>query len=384
MRTYKFQLKPNKSQKEKLQKTFDMCRFTYNKLLEYMNNQEKIDKYENQHYILELKKEYPELKNVHSKVLQYENYRLFSNLKSLVQSKKKGRKVGRLRFKGEKWFKTIMYNQSGFKLIERVKRYNILRLSKIGDVKIRQHRNIEGKIKGIIIKKKVDTWEAHIITDGAYTIDSGNNTIGIDMGVLTFITTSNNEKVDNPLYMNKSLLKLQKLHKKISKTKKGSKNRKKVCQQLQKLWEHIDNQKKDFFHKTTTWLVNNSKFIGVEGLNIKSMASNKKNKYYNHRNILDSSWGMFLQMLKFKAESADIKYVEVDPKNTSKMCSDCKSIKPMPTNIRTYICKCGLHLDRDYNAAINILNKALGVVCTSVGVGTVVPSMNQEAMSFRA
>jgi len=93
---------------------------------------------------------------------------------------------------------------------------------------------------------------------------------------------------------------------------------------------------------------------------------------------------MFLQMLKFKAESADIKYVEVEPKNTTKMCSNCRRIKPMPTNIRMYICKCGLCLDRDYNAAINILNKALGVERTSVGVETSVSSMNQEAMSFRA
>lgn len=377
MRTYKFQLKPNKEQIEKLDRTFDLCRFTYNQILEELSRNK--DRSHIQHYIIDLKKKYPEMKNVYSKTLQYECYRLFSNIRGLSQSKKKGRRVGRLRFKGERWFKTIVYNQSGFKLIGRDKHYNILRLSKIGDIKIRQHRTIEGEIKGIIIKRKVSSWEAHIISDGKYTIDSGDNTIGIDMGVLSFITTSNNKRIDNPLYMNKSLEKIQRLHRRISKTKKRSNNRRKRCLELQKLWEHIDNQKKDFFHKISTTLVNNSKFIAVEGLNIKSMIS--KNRYYNHRNILDSSWGLYLQMLKFKAESAGIEYVEVDPRNTSRMCSDCGRIKDMPTNIRIYKCECGLELDRDYNSSINILNRALGREPTFVGEETSVSSMNQEAIT---
>ena len=106
-----------------------------------------------------------------------------------------------------------------------------------------------------------------------------------------------------------------------------------------------------------------------------------KNRYYNHRNILDSSRGLYLQMLKFKAESAGIEYVEVDPRNTSRMCSDCGRIKDMPTNIRVYQCECGLELDRDYNASINIINRALGREPTFVGEETSVSSMNQEAIT---
>ena len=89
MRVYKFSLKPNKQQEVLLQKTLDLCRFTYNKLLEELNSQEKIDRNKVQHKIVELKKEYPELKNVYSKTLQYECYRLFSNLQGLSKSKKK-------------------------------------------------------------------------------------------------------------------------------------------------------------------------------------------------------------------------------------------------------------------------------------------------------
>jgi putative transposase len=306
---------------------------------------------------------------------------LFSNLSNLKKAKKKGLKVGSLRFKGRDWFKTVVYNQSGFELIQTDKHYNILHLSKIGNIRLRQHRSIEGNIKGIIIKRKVDSWEAHVITDGKYTIKSGKQVIGIDMGVISFITTSENEKFDNPLYMNKSLEKLQILHRQISKTKKGSRNRKKICLKLQKVWEKIDNQKKDYFHKVSTKLVNNSKFIAVEKLNIKSMSSNKKNKHYNHRNILDSSWGMFLQMLKFKAENTGIKYVEVNPMNTSKECSCCGKLQDMPTMIRIYSCSgCGLIIDRDYNSAINIKRKGLA----TVGEEWLHSSANQEATSFMA
>jgi putative transposase len=377
MRTYKFQLKPNKTQEEVLNRTFDLCRFTYNKLLEELNKQEKVDRGAVQHKIVELKQEFPELKSVYSKTLQYECYRLFSNLQGLKNSKKNGNKVGRLRFKGKNWFKTIIYNQSGFKLIDTKKHYNKLQLSKIGKINIRQHRDIEGNIKGVIIKRKVDSWEAHVITDAEYKIDSGEDVIGIDMGIMSFITTSKNEKIENPLYMKASLTKLQNQHRKISKTKKGSRNRRKQCIKLQKIWEHVDNQKKDFFHKVTTKLINKSKFISVEKLNIKEMTSNKKNKYYNHRNILDSSWGLFLQMLNFKAESAGIKYVEVNPKNTTKMCSKCKKLRDMPLHFRNYVCECGLKIDRDYNAAINILGKGLALV----GEGSLESSMIQEAIS---
>jgi putative transposase len=379
MRVYKFQLKPNKEQEKQLSNTLNLCRFTYNKLLEKLNTQEKINRSEVQHHIVELKKQFPKLKNIYSKTLQYECYRLFSNLSGLSKSKKNGNKVGRLRFKGYKWFKTFIMNQSGYKLIKTNKHYNKLHISKIGDINIRCHRKIEGNIKGIIIKKKVNTWEAHIITDAKYMISKGENEIGIDMRIISFLYTSNNEKVEYPLYMNQELDKLKNIHRKISKTKRGSNNRKKQCLRLEKVWETIDNKKKDFFHKVTTHLVNNSKFISVEKLNIKSMTKNVKGKYYNHRNILDSSWGMFLQMLKFKAESAGIEYVEVEPKNTSKQCCKCGKVQDMPTSIRTYICSCGHIIDRDYNASINILARGKGL--TFVGEEWLHSLMNQEATS---
>ena len=116
-------------------------------MLEGLNNQEKPNKLELQSTLPKLKEKYPELKEVHSKVLQHEVYRLFSNLRALAQLKKNGKKVGRLKFKGKGWFKTFTFNQSGFELRKTGKKLDRLWLSKIGDIPIRVHREIEGNIK---------------------------------------------------------------------------------------------------------------------------------------------------------------------------------------------------------------------------------------------
>jgi putative transposase len=354
MRVYKFRLYPDRKQTKLLFKQFDLCRFTYNNLLEELSRNK--NRKHIQHYILKLKKKNPELKDVYSKTLQYECYRLFSNLRGLSQSKKKGNKVGKLRFKGRDWFKTIVYNQSGFKLIERQQRYDLLQLSKIGKIRLLQHRQIEGNIKGIIIKKKVSSWEAHIITDAVCNIQKGDSVIGIDLGVISFLTDNNGNKVENPLYLKNSLELLKQKQQDLSRKKKGSHNRRKAKIQLAKLHEHIEQQRTDFLHKLTTQLVKQNSFIAVEKLNIKSMQAFA----YNSRNINDSSWGKCLQMLDYKAESAGCQVVEVDPKNTTKQCSNCGEIQDMPLHIRQYECpNCGMSMDRDINSAKVILARAL-------------------------
>lgn len=135
-----------------------------------MNNQKEIDKSQIRGIIPDIKICEPKFKNLHSKAMQYECYRLFSNLRALAKTKGK-RKVGRLRFKGKGWFKTFSYNQSGFKLIQTGKRHQTLWLSKIGNIPIRCHRNIKGKIKQITIKKEASgKWFASVIEERKVTI----------------------------------------------------------------------------------------------------------------------------------------------------------------------------------------------------------------------
>lgn len=385
MKTYQFKLYPNKTEEKILEKHLNICRFTYNKLLEkIMSEKEKGNKItKNQlssHLTLIKKEEKTNFLNAcYSKMLQPNVDRLFSNIKGLITLKSNGNKTGKLRFKAKNRFTSFTYNQSGFLIINTNKRFNKLRLSKIGNIRFKQEREIEGNIKQVIIKKKPSGWYAYIITNFKYECKNvNNNTIGVDMGVISFLTDSNGNKIDNPLYLKQSLYKLKLQHQKLSKTKKGSNNRKKVICKLLKLHEKVSNQKNDFFHKLTTNLVKNNNFIAIEKLNIKSMMNKKDNKYHNKRNIFDSSWGLFVNMLKIKVSSTESKLVFVNPRNTSKMCSKCGVIKnDLKMSNRIYNCECGLKLDRDHNAAINIFKK--GWESTFVGEETIVSSMNQEA-----
>ena len=151
--------------------TIELCRQTYNILLGELQEQKIIYKTQIQGIIPDMKICDSRFKKLYSKTMQYECYRLFSNLRALSQPKKRGRNVGSLRFKGKGWFKTFTYNQSGFKLIGTNKRYNTLRLSKIGDIPIRCHRAIKGQVKQVTIKhEQTGKWVAYFVSDEKKTI----------------------------------------------------------------------------------------------------------------------------------------------------------------------------------------------------------------------
>src|SRR3989344_1351436 len=219
----KFRLYPNQKTESKLLDVLELHRQTYNTLLAELNNQKEIDKSQIQGIIPDMKICEPKFKNLHSKAMQYECYRFFSNLMALAQSKKK-RKVGALRFKGKGWFKTFTYNQSGFKLIQIGKRHQSLWLSKIGNIPIRCHRNIKGKIKQITIKKESSgKWYASIIDERNIKMPQHEikKVIGIDLGLTDVVYDSDNNKITNPRHLKKTADKLAKYQRKLSKKKKG-------------------------------------------------------------------------------------------------------------------------------------------------------------------
>ena len=354
--TYKFRMYPNKEIREKLDFALDICRQTYNNLLEEMNNQVKIDRKAIQHKIVELKEVRPELKEVYSKTLQYECYRLFSNLSALRELKKKGRKVGRLRFKGKDWFKTISYNQSGFWFEQKGKK-GILELSKIGIIKVKSHRQVEGKIKQITIKKSLGKWYCMIVTDFIQKRICGNKEIGIDLGINNYIMDSEGNSIAHPKTIDKYAEELKTAQQELSRKKKGSYNRNKVRFRVAKIHEKIERVRNDFLHKLSNQYVKDCKLIVIEDLAIKDMIQSS----YNAKNIADSSWNRFVQFLCYKAENAGCKVEKINPKNTTKQCSNCGNIQKMPLWIRTYKCSsCGFEIDRDLNSARNIKTKFLG------------------------
>ncbi|MBU2639633.1 MAG: transposase [Nanoarchaeota archaeon] len=357
--THKFRLYPNKQQNEKLLWTLNKCRETYNFLLSELQRQKVIDRSQIQGIIPDLKICEPELKQVYSKTLQYECYQLFSNLKALSQLKKHNRKIGRLRFKGTNWFKTFTYNQSGFKLINGGKRCQLLHLSKIGDIKIRCHRNINGKIKQITVKRESSgKWFALIIEEKKEKIRKNHfkQIVGIDLGLENFIYDSEKNKIKNPRHLNEHTNKLIKLQRKLSKKQKKSKNRIKARVKVAKQYEKIINNRNDFLHKLSRFYANNYDVIVLENLQVINLARGK----YLSKSIYDASWSRFRQFLTYKAESAGKLLLFVDPKGTTKRCSQCGNNVKKEIWHRTHKCSyCNLKIERDYNSALEI--KKLGL-----------------------
>ncbi|MEM3581064.1 MAG: transposase [Candidatus Bathyarchaeia archaeon] len=204
--TYKFRLYPNKEQEERLFETLELCRQTYNYFLAHWNKKDKMpSRFELQAQSPNLKKERPELKRVYSKVLQMVLHQLYSNLKSLSRLKKNGKKVGRLRlrFKGKGWYKTFVYNQSGFRLIKTGKRLDSLHLSKIGSIPIRVHRTIEGRIKQVMVKRhNSGRWSACVCVEREvnFVQREPKDVVGLDVGIKHFLTDSEGRQIDNPRF----------------------------------------------------------------------------------------------------------------------------------------------------------------------------------------
>jgi putative transposase len=370
MLSYRFRLYPSKTAERTLNRHMELCRWLYNRLLSELSMAKekgiKLRRTDTQALIVDLKKyEKPELGEVYSKVLQMVNHQLWSNIRALARLKRNGRRVGRLRFKGAGWFKTLNYNQSGFALEN-----GRLVLSKVGEIPIKLHRKIKGEVKGVIVKReRSGKWFAIFqVEDEPKPLPKTGKTVGIDVGIRHFLTDSEGRKVENPRFYERTLERMRRRQKDLSRKKKGSKNREKARVRLAKAYEKLVNQRNDFLHKLSRFYVNNYDAIAVEDLNIAGMAKN----HCLAQKILDASWGKFFYYLSYKAERAGRRVVEVDPRGTS---------QNLPEGF-----------DRDHIAACRILSLGLGrpevtpvemgpLLCVpaSAVVAGQAPSLNQEA-----
>jgi len=353
LKTYKYRLYPSKKQINLLNNILYICKNLYNHQLTYEKyffiKEKRFVNYRELNSLLpDLKILNQNLKNAHSQVLQNVNDRVIKSFKNFFNRIKKGEKAGYPRYKSA--YNSFTYPQSGFKFT------NKLKLSKIGEINIKLHRNIKGKIKTLtILKTSTNKWFACFsVKQEIKPKKRGDKSVGIDLGIEKFATLSNNQIIENPKHLKHSLNLLKTRSKQLSKKQKNSNNRNKAKLKLAKLHEKISNQRLDFLHKTTKNLVNTYDCIALENLKPSEM----KNKYLQ-LSINDASWNKFRQLISYKAKEAGVRLEFVNPRNTSQRCSKCNKIVKKSLSVRTHNCPyCNLSIDRDLNASINILNKS--------------------------
>jgi putative transposase len=340
----------------------------YNRVLALRKNawekeQKHVGYYETKKMLPVWKQEYPSLKNVHSQVLQDVVTRVDKAYRAFFRRVKSGEKPGYPRFKQFGRYDSITYTQSVFELDGQW-----LVLSKVGAVPIITHRTFEGEIKTCTIRRScTGKWYASITVDiGDIPVQTNEKpAIGIDLGLTNFVAFSNGETVKSPKFFCGDEPILARAQRRLSKLERGTPERKRSLMIVSKIHERIANRRTDFAHKISRDLVARFGLIVFEDLNTKGMVKN----HCLAKRIHDVAWNQLVQFTQGKAEEAGSHVVLVDPFNTSQMCSGCGQIVKKELNVRVHQCPyCGLVIDRDVNAALNILGLGLQSVASTVSL----------------
>lgn len=319
------------------------------------------DFYSQKRDLVNSKKQFPEYKELPSHTLQDVIARVEKTFDRWLSGDSNGKRSGKPRFKGQGRYRSITFPDP-------VKPEHIngrfIQLPKIGKLKLHLHRPIPDgfKVKTAAITKKVDgyyiTLSLQDLSVPALTPETPEieNTIGIDMGLKSFLVDDSGQEIEIPQHYRKSEKRLKRLQRSLSRKNIGSKRRKKATKRVGKAHLKVSNTRKDFHYKVAKKLLHQGKHIAHEKLNIRGIARTKLAK-----STYDAGWGQFLQILSIKAERAGLIAIAVNPNGTSQNCSGCGTKVPKGLKDRIHACpECGLTLDRDHNAAINIKSLAVG------------------------
>jgi putative transposase len=376
--SYQYRLKPTREQIKIIDNTLDMLRCQYNYQLgqrfEWLEQnrcsidrcslvvchlpefKDKPNRFSQQASLIQLKKERSWYKGIHSQVLQEVPKKVEIAFDRWLKGDANGKRSRKPRFKAACQYKTFTYPQ--------FKRENFnndkITLSKIGTVKVIVHRQIPDgfDIKTVSVTKRADGYYVTLSLEDQTvpTIKPDfdeTNIVGIDVGLIDFIVTSDEERIAAPKFLRKAEQKLKSAQRRVSRRNKGSNRRKKAIKKLGKQHKKVADTRKDFHFKIANNLLKKYDVIAVEKLNIKGLAKSRLAKSVN-----DAGWGQFISILSVKAENAGLKVVAINPNGTSQECSSCGQKVKKPLSQRIHNCPvCHVNLCRDLNAAINIKNR---------------------------
>jgi putative transposase len=357
---FQYRIYPNKKQLHRLSETLEECRWLYNHLLEtrkaaYDERGEGLSLYQQQDTFGRLKQVRPTLKSVHSQVLQNVAVRVDLAFKAFFRRvREHATDPGYPRFKGRDRYDSFTFSQSGFSIThdERVV------ISKVGAIKMVYHRPVRGKIKTLTIhRSSTGKWYACFSVEcEPLRLPERTEQVGIDVGLKTFATLSTGEEIANPRFFRKEEQALAKVQRKLSSLAKDTPERHKHRKAVARVHERIAWRRDNFTHQQSRCIVDRWGIIAVEDVTVNRML-------HHHclaKSIADASWSAFFAQLSAKAEEAGRQFVKVNPAYTSQTCSQCGHRQKMPLAVRIFACPCcHVHLDRDLNAAKNIL--ALGL-----------------------
>ena len=357
-RAYKYRIYPNREQRNFFAKTFGCVRLFYNMSLDDMIKIYKEKKEYKDITPASYKEQFQFLKEVDSLALS--NAQLNRN-KAFKAFFRKQNKFPKYKTKRNKQSYSTN-NQNGTVYLS--EDYKYISLPKIKNVRIKMHRKFKGVIKTVTVSKECDNtyYVSILVEENIETKSKTNKSVGIDLGIKSYIVDSDSNKINNPKYLSKSLVRLEVEQRKLSHMKKDSKNRDKQRIKVARLHHHIRNQRNDFLHKLSSKYINENQVISLEDLDIKQMEQDSTLSFF----VADASWSKFVSMLEYKGKWYGRDIIKVPTFfPSSQVCSCCgyqnKDIKDL--SIREWVCpKCGSSHNRDHNASINILNKGLDIL----------------------
>jgi putative transposase len=398
----KYRIYPTKETERKLFWTLTRCRELYNAALterrdayifhvknhpnyydestrKQLTKEMHIGYYEQQNALPEIKAELrEEYQDIAAHVLQDVLRRLDKAFQNFFRRCKNGENPGYPRFQGRNRYDSLTYPDGAgwkFTVAEQGKKLTgTLHLTKIGKAKVKLHRPLEGKIKTVTIKREVDEWYVTFSceVEEPEKLPLSYEDVGIDLGVTHLATLSNGEMIEHPRYYRKAQKMLEQRQQALSHKKRGSHRREKARKLVAKAHRKIARQRRDFHHKAAKKLVQRYQVIVFEDIQISHLTRKPKPKRDENRkylpngaaakgglnkSMLDAGWGIFVSICTVKAAWAGRTIITVNPKFTSQVCSQCGQVKKKDLSERWHSCDCGAELDRDVNAAINILER---------------------------
>lgn len=382
MKAFTYRLYPTSKQTEQLEWVLSHCCELYNAALQERKEAWKYERKsigfaEQCRSLTEIRNEIrPEYKEIGSHVLQNVLHRVDNAFKAFFRRVKSGEKPGYPRYQSARCYDSFCFpDAAGWKISEKR-----LSIAHIGSIKVKWHREIQGKVKTTTIKREGEHWYVVFVceVEACPKLPYTDEVVGIDLGVSKLATLSTGIAIEHPRYYRQAEKKLKSAQQALSRKKRGSKRHKKAVQRVAKLHRKVGRQRQNFLHQESRWLVDTYEVIVFEDLNTINLTRTPKPKQDAatgeyllngaaakaglNKSILDAGWSQFVQYCVYKAGYAGTQVAFVDPRNTSQECSACRVKGPhKDLSERTHTCtSCEVVLDRDHNAALNIKARWLG------------------------